>query len=537
MTAVSLSGRLDDVPLQDVIQFLHVNARSGTLILRRAVESASILFDQGNIVSAFAPNHRPLGAILIQQGIVTDADLTAMIQRQRDESSAFQAWNMKADKRPLGTILLEEGLVTHEQLRAAIKKQIEETIYELVTWRNGEFEFVAGGVSAPDDLVIAPEEVLPSGAINTQFLLMEALRLLDERTHDEQKRGAGGDLAVIPVAAPAPEPARQKKPLVVLVTAEEMVRNTLRRAFEDMGYLVAETTDPATAKLWLADGVARGQNLVALVDLDLPAGGDDPQPGQRLALALAWAYPEALLMCFSEQAPADQMHELYRAGVRAVLPGPSAWGAEREADAQELAMSALCVASLANPQGVDAAGGMRRWLDQLRFALGQVRESPHISTISLALMQVIAENVDRAVLFVVRPLEGDLVGMGAFGTSSGGEDLAETTRNLTLRGPAWEALRVCMDQQMPVRGRCDGPGWPTPLFEVIGFPKNREAVLVPVVGNDQVVCVIYADNGARQAPIRDLELIDFAAHQVGMALDNARLREAQRPPRRAGGAG
>ncbi len=523
---MSLSGRLDDVPLQDIVQFLHVNGRSGTLLLRRPGESASILFEQGNIVSAFGPGKRQLGEILIGVGVISEADLTAMIQRQRDEASTLKAWNMKSDRRPLGTILLEEGLVTEDQLRAAIKRQVEETIYTLVTWRSGEFEFVAGGVTKADDFVITPLEVLPPGAINTQFVLFEALRLLDEKVHAERSEPD----PLLPGPAPeAAEVPRAKQPFTVLVTAEAVVRSTLRRAFEDMGYLVAETTDPVTAKLWLAEGVARGQALVAVVDLELPPEGDEAQPGRALALSLAWTYPEALLLCFSEQAPAEQLHELYRAGVRAVLPGPSAWGADREADAQELAMSALCVASLAQPQGADATGALRRWLEQLRDALGQVRDNPQVSTVALGLLQLVGEHAERAVLMQLRG--GELVGLGAFGSSTAtGEELADVTRSMRLPVDRSAALQSCIEERRPVRGRCDTPEWPALLLELIGQPRSRDAVLIPVVASGETVCVLFADNGGRQAPVREIDLLDFAAAQMGLALECGRARRPPLPP-------
>src|SRR5947199_41539 len=58
---LSLAGKLEDVPLADVMQFIHLGRRTGTLSLRRGNESAEITFHRGAIVGARSATSRKIG--------------------------------------------------------------------------------------------------------------------------------------------------------------------------------------------------------------------------------------------------------------------------------------------------------------------------------------------------------------------------------------------------------------------------------------------------------------------------------------------
>jgi hypothetical protein len=49
-------------------------------------------------------------------------------------------------------------------------------------------------------------------------------------------------------------------------------------------------------------------------------------------------------------------------------------------------------------------------------------------------------------------------------------------------------------------------------------------VVFPVVGAQRVIAAIYADNGSRDEPIRDLDILELATAQAGIAFENELLR-------------
>ena len=72
---MSLAGKLEDVPLADVMQFIHLGRRTGTLSLQRGSELGEITFHHGAIVGARSPASRKIGELLLEEGILEQADL------------------------------------------------------------------------------------------------------------------------------------------------------------------------------------------------------------------------------------------------------------------------------------------------------------------------------------------------------------------------------------------------------------------------------------------------------------------------------
>ena len=59
-----------------------------------------------------------------------------------------------------------------------------------------------------------------------------------------------------------------------------------------------------------------------------------------------------------------------------------------------------------------------------------------------------------------------------------------------------------------------------PTFLVLGLYNK----IVKVLGSDRVILLIYTDNGALDQPIEEIDIIDLAAAEVGIAFENEMLR-------------
>jgi Domain of unknown function (DUF4388) len=72
-----LEGRLEDVPLADIIQVLQVGAKTGALLLSRDDGASAILaFRNGAIIQAMCTqSYQSLGERLIGSGAITRIDL------------------------------------------------------------------------------------------------------------------------------------------------------------------------------------------------------------------------------------------------------------------------------------------------------------------------------------------------------------------------------------------------------------------------------------------------------------------------------
>lgn len=104
---MSLAGNLGDVSLVDLLQFLELPGRTGTIQLARDSEQASIGLYEGQIVRASAPSSKRLGAHLIARGVLTDEQLEHALGAQRSTPDA-----------PLGALLVRHNAVSRLARRA-----------------------------------------------------------------------------------------------------------------------------------------------------------------------------------------------------------------------------------------------------------------------------------------------------------------------------------------------------------------------------------------------------------------------------------
>src|SRR3954469_12743361 len=176
---MGISGSLKDVSVADVMQFIHLGRRTGTLLLHRGPQKAMVGFHCGRLVSAQAPKTPKLGDLLITSGMIDRGILEKAILSQREA----------LEHRSLGQILVTSGSIDAEGLRQVIAQQIEQAVSEVMVWDNGTFEFAIDDLRPIDDIALYPSDVLPDADINTQMVLLEAARILREPSRNPQTRG------------------------------------------------------------------------------------------------------------------------------------------------------------------------------------------------------------------------------------------------------------------------------------------------------------------------------------------------------------
>jgi len=158
---VSLSGNLQTVSFPDILQLLATGKKTGILELKTSTRQKEVAFKEGNIIFASSVNSSEdlLGATLLRRGHLSKADLERAIAMHKQTG------------RQLGTTLIDLNLFDKEEIAACLKLQIEEIVYNLFSWREGDFLFREG--EAPRN---APFQI----ELNTMNVIMEGTRRIDE---------------------------------------------------------------------------------------------------------------------------------------------------------------------------------------------------------------------------------------------------------------------------------------------------------------------------------------------------------------------
>jgi hypothetical protein len=510
---VSLSGLIEQVSVIELLQFVHLGHRSGTLRLRDGTRAASVSVHRGRTVGAATPDSLALGPLLVEVKLVTRAQLAEAERRQA-----------AARPRPrLDAVLLEMKAVTSAALMSAVEEQIKTCIYDIMTWPSGSFEFDVGRVEILEDLSPAPGEAVPPIEINTQGALLEGLQRADERAHAAAPGPGADEAAAAETAARRARDARPTSPVRVIgaeaawrASVFQIVSRDVELARQVSARLAAERV--RSVRVALADAGAAGPDEeppVVLLDLRAKSPTlDDLRSVRRLrprALLIALPPPEAAPALF------------FAAGATAVLAP----------DAEAVTAAALSLFQTLRDSSAEQAieRGLREGFGKVQSLLQELRGGGALSsTLTLNLMAVVSESAERAVLFLARGSE--LKTLGAFGRGPDGRPLAEATRDLVIGPEEARALLEGLGDGRTRRLQYDESTLPARLAEVLGPPHTGQAALFPVLGGQRLIALLYADNGASARALSRLESIEIATAQVGLAFENQLLRRqlSARPP-------
>jgi hypothetical protein len=166
---MALKGSLKDFSLPDLFQLLNFSKKNGTLNLVRGNSRGYICFRNGEVFFATTNwKRQSLGMKLVGAGLITKEQLNEALELQRKEAKGQR----------LGQILVRLGYITQEQLEVFVEEQIQDAVFEMLRWTDGEFEFQPGVVFPEEDIGLS---------ISTEELIMEGSRRLDEWNRIEKK--------------------------------------------------------------------------------------------------------------------------------------------------------------------------------------------------------------------------------------------------------------------------------------------------------------------------------------------------------------
>jgi hypothetical protein len=173
---MSFVGDLEHLPIVDVIQLLHATRKSGTLCLKSEKGESQLVFSDGCIVSANHSNNSVrIGQILVQMQAISAELLESTLAEQKRAGD---------DRVPLIASLIESGNLKREDAFRGLEALIEMTIVEVLTWTEGTFELDVDTTVISDEYRYIPEKLKLELNLNTQNVLMDALRIYDEKKRD-----------------------------------------------------------------------------------------------------------------------------------------------------------------------------------------------------------------------------------------------------------------------------------------------------------------------------------------------------------------
>ena len=575
------TGDLEHLSIVDVVQLLHSTRKSGTLTVKGGKGECQLVFDDGFIVSAnHFDNSLRIGRILVEAKALSEAALNEALHEQAEAGAG-------AGRKPLVALLIESGRVRREAAYRGLETLLELTIVEVLTWKRGSFTLDVGTVAAADDYRYFPEQLHQGTRFHTENILMEALRIYDEKKRDGTLAdtepadgllapgagvGAGGVLSAEDLGLADVEVMERRIP-AVFSALEDRTAGTHR---SDLDRLAPDLAAAARERLAaLLAGLPPRPHGGEGVPLSVIFYSDDDLLAH--CVGAACRHKGISFFATNEEKDIDPVLGQCRArgGFPAlVLDAPSAdsphyspealAGLRRRTRHQHRHLCAIQIVGREGPTLSDALPGdvvavvarsrpdrrtatfvedlssflttfpalieehaRDQWdwcIMSVRSGLDALRVLREAPAVPRALLlRAVSSGCERALTLIVRGSE--LIPERGVGFSAGAG-----REPLPLTGPA---LKIPLGgtgllTDVLQAGRCL---WvPTaapalqPLLARIGAPLHPAVLLLPLRAAGRTVSLTYADFGRREAVPVDLDLLEIFTAQAGLALESILCR-------------
>ncbi len=163
---MALKGNLRDVGLNQLLNLIYLAHKTGALSVQSETSRADarLFFKEGKLIQASLDKQAPrLTDIMVKVGKLT-----------AEQARAVQARSKVDTDKELGLLMIQNGILTQNDIIQGVKNYLLETVYQLFTWRSGNFRF--------DPNILPPEERI-TVAVTLDHLIIDGTRRVHEWEH------------------------------------------------------------------------------------------------------------------------------------------------------------------------------------------------------------------------------------------------------------------------------------------------------------------------------------------------------------------
>ncbi len=157
---MGVSGNIRTMAPGDLLQWLSLGQKTGTLVLANKGVEKKIFFKHGRVISSASNDPRDyLGQFLISHGFISEQELMKAMEVQQQSGIL------------LGKILVMIDVISEPDLLRLMRLKAEEEIYDIFLWPEGDFHFI--------DDQLPTMEMIPL-QVDVTGIIMEGSRRVDE---------------------------------------------------------------------------------------------------------------------------------------------------------------------------------------------------------------------------------------------------------------------------------------------------------------------------------------------------------------------
>ena len=153
-----MNGDAAGFTTEGVVLVIGLQARTGELVIESGNNIGSMLFHQGAILQALSPYSRAIGDLLVEDGVLSEAELLEVLKLQKNEPH-----------RPIGNMLMQTGKVSFEAVEMMVHEQIRQAFSEFSNWEDISISFVEKDIKPYDTISLPVYELLKIDFLKSAF--------------------------------------------------------------------------------------------------------------------------------------------------------------------------------------------------------------------------------------------------------------------------------------------------------------------------------------------------------------------------------
>jgi CheY-like chemotaxis protein len=546
---MSLVGNLEELGLGEILQIVSLSRKTGVLSLSSRGRDGSVFFRQGQVVRAASSTYQQsLGEVLIQKGVIDLAVLR--------KSLAFQQENGFCER--LGVILVKNFGVSQEIIEEVVREQIENVVYSLFAWVEGNFNFeVQSSIETVDGTKMDPLQFMLDQGLNPQFLAMEGTRILDEKRHAAEMGFAGEensddatdfnfDLVESHIL---PQLVKQilKQPIVVVDDDGPTLR-VIAAGLEEKGFVVHAMTRSEDTLIKVDTLHRAGELPVVLIDLIMPKmDGSGVLGGIELLELLHNNFKNLQLMVMTDYHHADAEKKIHDFGYPFMIKPRRVEINTPDIRDNFLTQLTHIISHMSDTMPVGEWQNRFNLGDEMRIEMGEdddmplAVESPQQNGsfsllrgmleelnnpdlqggVLLLVLRFASEFVNRAIVFTIN--DQIISGFGQFGITGGTISGDDRVRAIHFPQESGSMFDEPLRTGQPLTFSPTVTPVDTHLFEQLGGGTPSEVFIGPLISQSRVIGFLYGDNLPEKKPIGDVESLAIFLAQAGISMEKSLL--------------
>ncbi len=325
---------------------------------------------------------------------------------------------------------------------------------------------------------------------------------------------------------------------VVLYERNPLVRVAAKRAFARRNVRISQYGSLEDVRAAMTGLFHSNSFFVTFLELSDEDKSSD-EPSVRLMQQLKARNPRLPVVLVDPQTDLRRRHDVLRAGADLYLTKPTPARLQPGLAEEELSLFAdelVLFAERAFEQWEQLTGSygaeagkkfyelaskdsVDRSFGLLKQLINELSNPNDIGEVSATILRLASQYIDRGALFMVK--DGDLVGLGGFGVTGGGEEMAGRVKRIRIARDLSSILADVATSGAPHRGKMRKTPANVDLVNRLGGVLPSEVVALPIAHGNRTIGILYGDNAENHGPIDNVTGLEIFLSQAGYAFGNA----------------